>query len=209
MQQWAYCSKSRVGFPIFLSFLVTQARASFYSRSRFLCKIYNVHKSRRAWCLFAVLYYSILGEKLLPFALWLHPCKEEDPFMRMWLSQQGPVVLCLWILFPWHSCPLHTTLLKKKSAATLGNKASLAGLLLLHLKLCVVIVIFRPHPSPLPPGNGSKEAETVLRLGQMQGEVRESPSSSDSSLLFSLWRYGNDYITWDGECSVGLALEKQ
>lgn len=40
----------------------------------------------------------------------------------------------------------------------------------------------------------------------MQGEVIESPSSSDSSLLFSLLRYGNDYITWDGECSVGESM---
>lgn len=45
----------------------------------------------------------------------------------------------------------------KKSAATLGNKASLAGLGLQYLKTSVVIVIFRyPHP----PGKGGGRVGT-------------------------------------------------
>lgn len=124
-------------------------------------------------------------------ALGRHPCWEEDPFMRMWLSRQDSVVLCLWILFPWHSCPPHTT--PRKSAATLGNKASLAGRLLQLLKLSVVIVIFRHPLPPLPPG---KRGETAARTrdcsqaGSDAGWGDREPLSSDCSLLFPLLRCG-------------------
>lgn len=109
-----------------------------------------------------------------------HFALNRNQFGRIWLSQRGLVVLCLWMLFPWHSCPPHTTALKK-STATLGNKASLAGLGLHYLRSSVVIVIFR---CLRPLGKG--EAIVRTRGGSHAGrDVERARCSGDT--FHSFW----------------------
>lgn len=110
------------------------------------------------------------------------------------------VVLCLWILFPWHSCPLEKVLPLWET-----RPLWLACYYTIWNSLWSLLYLETPLPQVM------EEATFRIRNGSQAGSDAgwgdREPPSSDFNLLFPLLRWG----VLDGECChwncfVGLAF---
>lgn len=129
--------------------------------------------------------------------------------IRLWecsFLSRVRVVLCLWILFPWHSCPLEKVLplwetrpLWLACYHTIWN--SLWSLLYLET------------PLPQVMGEAAFRTRNGSQAGSDAGWGDREPPSSDSNLLFPLLKWGNvSFGRWVLSlkvCFVGLDLGKK